>query len=289
MNHDFVLGRDAGPYGRIARALVGVWLILAGAGIARRGGFGTLDAVTLAGYTVGAVLLYTAVTYLLGERLLTRLNPWTGTALLLLPVVTLTALSVILPIPATLLAATYLYVGLSVLLIGVVGYGGCEIVGLPVVLLRRRYTVYCAFNAIDAAERPLTHGRHGPAERAAALLALLGGLYYFLLQPLLDLLDVHLPLSSRWGAVLLLPAIGVLAWHAWQEHRVDGWAGAARDRGVGAVALAANAVGIAAFGSVFFVYVALTAVVFLTGVVQGLRQAAGTHATRRRLSSEAAR
>lgn len=275
MTREFVLGRDAGPYGRIARILVGAWLILAGVGQATRGGFGIIDAVELAGYTVGAVLLYTAVTYLLGERLLTRLNPWTATAMLLLPVVALTALSVILPVPATLLAALYLYVGLSIVLIGIIGYGGCEIIGLPVVLLRRRYTVYCAMNAIDAAERSLTEGRRGPAERAAALLALFAGLYYFLLQPLVDLLGIELPLSSRWGVVLLLPAIGILAWHAWREHRGTGWAGVARDHGIGSLALAANAAGIVAFGSVFFVYVILTAAVFATGVVQALRQARG--------------
>jgi len=36
-----------------------------------------------------------------------------------------------------------------------IGYGGCEIAGIPTLVLRRRYTLYCLFNSADLAERAL--------------------------------------------------------------------------------------------------------------------------------------
>ncbi|MGH3382134.1 MAG: DUF6410 domain-containing protein, partial [Actinoallomurus sp.] len=268
----FVLGRDAGPYGRIARVLAGAWLVLAGVSQVAHDGLGLVEVAELLGYALAAALLYLAATYLFGVRTLTRLNTWTASALLLLPVMVVYALSAV-AVPRPLLAGLYAYVGVSVLLIGMVGYGGCEIVGLPVILLRRRYVVYCALNAIDAAERPLTHGPGRSAHRVAGLLAVVAGAYYFLLQPLFGLLGVRVPFAPRWGVLLLLPAIAVLARQAWRERHVAGWTAGARDRGIGTLALAANAVGILVFGSVLYVYFVLTAAVFLTGVVQGIRQA----------------
>jgi hypothetical protein len=37
----------------------------------------------------------------------------------------------------------------------VIGYGGCEVVGIPTLILRRRYRIYCAFSGADLVERRL--------------------------------------------------------------------------------------------------------------------------------------
>jgi hypothetical protein len=48
-----------------------------------------------------------------------------------------------------------LYIGVSLLVEALIGYGGCEIAGIPTLVLRRRYTLYCLFNSADLAERAL--------------------------------------------------------------------------------------------------------------------------------------
>lgn len=274
----FVLGRDVGVYGRIARVLAGAWLVLAGVEQVIGAGVGLVDAAEVIGYLVAVTLFYTVVMYALGERVFARLNPWTGTTLLLIPIVTVTVLDVATELPLALPAAVYVYVGLSHVLIGIAGYGGCEIVGLPVVVLRRRYTVYCAMNALDAAERPLTSKTSPLAQLVAGIPALLGGIYYFLLQSLLYLLDVPVPFDSRWPVLLFLPAIGMLTAATWMGVRSTGWpaaSAATRSYGLGATGLATTAAGILVFGGILFAYAMLTAVIFAGGIAAAIRQATG--------------
>lgn len=273
----FVLGRDATTYGRIARALAGAWLVLAGIAETARGDpdqwLGLGEVVQLLAATAAASLLYTAVTLAIGDRVLPRLNPWTATALLLIPVIALYGLSAAVDVPPPLLGGMFVYVGLSLLLIAATGYGGCEIIGLPAVVLRRRYTVYCAMNTIDAAERPFTRSRT-TARLAAGVPAVVAGVYYFVGQPLLyDVLGLRPPFDPRVGAVLLLPAIAVLTRQAWSGLRADRRSPDARSHLVGAAALTANAAGILVFGSVFYLYATLTALIAVIGLVKGVQQA----------------
>ena len=49
-----------------------------------------------------------------------------------------------------------LYIGVSLLVQAAIRYGGCEVLGIPTLFLRRRYAVYCVFNATDVVELLLT-------------------------------------------------------------------------------------------------------------------------------------
>lgn len=273
---DFVLGRDVGMYGRIARVLAGGWLVLAGVGQVAGDGFRIGEAAALAGYLAVLTVLYTAAMYALGERVLARLNPWTGTTLLLAPVVTLVVVDATAGLPPALPAAAYIYVGLSNVLIGIAGYGGCEIVGLPVLVLRRRYTVYCALNALDAAERPLTRATTRTVRLVAGVPLLLGGVYYFLAQSLLALLGAQVPFDQRWPVLAFLPAVVLLTHAAWLGVRRTGWSAAdavTRSFAAGAAGLAATAAGILVFGNILFAYAVLTVAIFAAGIVAAVRQA----------------
>lgn len=267
-----VLGRDLGLVGRILRVLTGGWLILYAISLAHRGGYSIGETVQIAGYTLAVTAFYTVLTYILGRRLLDTLNPWTGAALLLSPLVIVGGLDQLLTLPSSLLAGLLIYAGLSLLLMAIIGYGGCEIIGIPVALLRRRYTVYCALNTIDAAEGALSHSRHGPGHVLAGALALLAGVYYFLLQFVFDLAGVDLPLDPRWGTTLLVPALAVLANRAWAD-RATGTTNQTRRHTIGAAALTTTMIGILIFGSVFPVLIALTGMIFIAGIATGLRQA----------------
>lgn len=157
------LGATAGRYGRLARAVIALWLIAGGVSLLGRytlrldtlrpPGSGALaDAAQAAGYLVATLAVYTALVWLLGDRLLARLNPWSRAALLLVPVVAATMLAVARLGPTPLLVGELWYVGASLLAVAAVGYSGCEVAGIPMLVLRRRYPVYCALNALDAVE-----------------------------------------------------------------------------------------------------------------------------------------
>jgi hypothetical protein len=93
---------------------------------------------------------YTVVVWALGDRLLARVDPWLAAIVLIGPS---TLLLFFLPLQATV--GFNLYIGISLLVQAVIRYGGCEILGLPTLFLRRRYAVYCVFNATDLVERRL--------------------------------------------------------------------------------------------------------------------------------------
>jgi diacylglycerol kinase len=50
-----------------------------------------------------------------------------------------------------------LYIGVSLVVEAVIGYGGCEIAGIPTLMLQQRYTIYCLLNSADLAERAMRH------------------------------------------------------------------------------------------------------------------------------------
>lgn len=160
-----VIGRDLLPAGRVVRILAGLLLVLAAVSTIPH--LGAPSAVRLG--QVALAVLVTAVAYtvlagLLGERLLARLDPWLAAITLVAPA---TLLLFFLPLSATV--GYNLYIGISLLVQAAIRYGGCEILGIPTLLLRRRYTVYCVFNAADVVERRL----RSRARWAAWTLALL--------------------------------------------------------------------------------------------------------------------
>ena len=160
-----VIGRDLLPAGRVVRILAGLLLVLAAASTVPHLGAFT---PALAGQVALAFLLtavaYTTLTWLLGERLLARVDPWLAAIALVAPA---TLLLFFLPLSATV--GYNLYIGVSLMVQAAIRYGGCEILGIPTLLLRRRYTVYCVFNAADVVERRL----RSRARWAAWTLALL--------------------------------------------------------------------------------------------------------------------
>ena len=53
-------------------------------------------------------------------------------------------------IPPPLILAVFLYFGISLIISAIVRYGGCEVVTIPGLILRRRYNVACImFSPID--------------------------------------------------------------------------------------------------------------------------------------------
>jgi hypothetical protein len=233
------IGRDLGPFGRLARLVIGV--IAVGAGVANLVGTNWVGGSTVlatAGYVALVAGFYLALHRVLGEAVLARADPFVATVLVLAPVGVLT-LSVF---PDALHAAIGLYVGASLILNAAIRYGGCEVLALPTLLFRRRYVIYCPANVVDLAERPM-HGPAGAAVRAAGVVAVAVGGYILVVSEVLDGLGVADPVSSWWAMVLLVPA-GLLGQRAWSLVR-------AREReratglGLGAAALALLAVELA--------------------------------------------
>ncbi|MPZ27437.1 MAG: hypothetical protein GEV12_13755 [Micromonosporaceae bacterium] len=277
------LGRDLGPVGRLARVVAGLASLGLGGWLATEDGLTAVDVAAIGGYVVLIAGFYLAATAVLGRRLLARISPWTATTLFLTPVVVLALLP---GVPNNLRAAIFIYYGVSLLLIAAIGYGGCEVVGIPMAVLRRRDVVYCPLNAIDAVERPLAQVPHRPTALVAGGLVAAAGV----------LLGVDefapdgggwLPVDARWAAVLLLPAIVVLGRLAWLA-RADGESpspGRRTGSVLGVVTLAAAAVITAVTGSVSLFFTAVLALMLVGGVVAALWRVAA--AGRRRTASSA--
>lgn len=160
-----VIGRDLLPAGRVVRILAGLLLVLAAASTVPH--LGPLTAAVLGQVALAFLLTavaYTILAWVLGQRLLARVDPWLAAITLVAPA---TLLLFFLPLSATV--GYNLYIGVSLVVQAAIRYGGCEILGIPTLFLRRRYTVYCVFNAADVVERRL----RGQARWAAWTLALL--------------------------------------------------------------------------------------------------------------------
>jgi len=109
---------------------------------------------------VGIVAAYLALYGLLGERVFARANPWLNTLILVGPALVISYWNLTLgaalgvDLPASLTLAMLLYVGSSLLVQTFIGYGGCEVVALPILVFRRRYVTYCIpLVLVDSAER----------------------------------------------------------------------------------------------------------------------------------------
>lgn len=217
------IGRDLGPLGRWVRLGAGALSLSFGLGPLITG-IGTDPEHGTAAYagavlTLAAVVLiaayYLALYRLLGQLLFARANPWFGTTILLGSLGAFTAPFM----PEPLRHGAGLYVGATLILTAVIRYGGCEVVALPTLLFRRRYVIYCPWNAVDLAERPILSGRLDLAARLATAAAVIIGVYFILGRDLLLRLGIPDPVPPAWALVLVAPA-GLLGYRAWQARRL---------------------------------------------------------------------
>ena len=150
------VGLDVGVTGRWLRLAAGVATVAAAVAA-----LATIPpAVVAPGQVVlafAAVLtLYTVAVLLLGDHVLSRMNPWIGSALFLGPVLAVYAFH--LDSPALRIGLS-LYIGVSLIFSFFLRYGGCEVLAIPSLLLGKRYTVYCPYNAVDVVEKAVVDRR----------------------------------------------------------------------------------------------------------------------------------
>jgi hypothetical protein len=162
------VGRDLLPIGRLMRFVAGALLVAA----AVLTGFQAVSSPRQLGLAIVAFavsrLAYTALTWLVGDQLFARVGPWLSAIVLVAP-----ATAILFVIPTAAIVGYDAFLGVSMLVQAAIGYGGCEILGIPTLALRRRYTVYCAMNGGDVVER-WQRGRAPAARWALTLLAFFG-------------------------------------------------------------------------------------------------------------------
>jgi hypothetical protein len=151
---------EARIVGRILRVLLGILLAV---------GFTIANPDILFGQTTalgisltGVVIFYILYTILMGNRVLTKVNPWVGALIMDWPllVIWVVVLGHLPGIPQPLILAVFLYFGISLIISGIVKYGGCEVVTIPGLILQRRYNVACIiFSPIDWLEDKLMNRR----------------------------------------------------------------------------------------------------------------------------------
>ena len=225
-NSHFQIGDGVGSVGRWFRLFIGAYFVV----------FLVLNPILLhpipradllafggkVGLSLAAIVaIYFVVFYAIGELVLSRMNPWTGT-LVFLGTPTLLFVLGVLP-PATQVAMG-LYISASLMLTFFMRYGGCEVVALPSILLNRRYTMYCPYNAVDAVERAVSLDVSAHRERIKAIVSLaivvfVGG-YFFLVEveQLFGHYGVAINVDNRWAFLLLIP-IAQLLRGAWKGYR----------------------------------------------------------------------
>lgn len=207
----FVIGVHVGVIGRIARLLLGGFSVVTGvAWLAHNVASWWVWSLAFA----GAFAFYVGIYHLLMWRPVAR-EPWLGTFVVLAPL----ALLNLGAIPAGARFGVATYIGASLVVNAVVGYGGCEAVVAPSLLFRRRPTVYCPYNVIDAVERPLRErdGR-GRVWVAASVLAVTVGAYFVFVGPLLRELGAANADFRPVSGLLLLPAVA-FGWRAWRRYQ----------------------------------------------------------------------
>ncbi len=165
------LGLDVGLIGRWSRLVYGL-LVLVPLIVDLADDF-SFSALSLA--FMGRVLfyfalilaVYSAVYWFLAERFLARANPWISTLIFVGPALlvgwwnVLVAPVVGFTLPASLLVAMALYIGVSLVIQWRLRYGGCEVVSLPIIFFRKRYPTYCIpLVAVDAVEKVVVDRRH---------------------------------------------------------------------------------------------------------------------------------
>ena len=126
-----------------------------------QGSSSSLSFYGLAGaYVIGMGAAYVLVYWAFGERVFARANPWFNTAVFVGPALVVAWWEPLLgpltgfSLPTALPLAASAYIGISFILQWKIRYGGCEVVALPIILSKRRYTTYCIpLVALDAVEK----------------------------------------------------------------------------------------------------------------------------------------
>lgn len=149
------IGLDLGLFGRIARLLLGTAMVAPIFYHLATSNPPAMFLAELALYFVLSLMAYTIAFYALRGPILSRMNPWVRTAIILTPV--LVVLVFDLGPPAFLTGINY-YVGVSLIIASLMGYGGCEVVAIPSLLFGRRYIIYCPYNVIDVVEKAVSTG-----------------------------------------------------------------------------------------------------------------------------------
>ena len=158
------LGLDVGVFGRWSRLLWGFAIVLPlafGAVRDLQGSGSSLSFYGLAGaYFLGISAAYVSVYWAFGERFFARANPWVNTAIFVGPAFVVAWWGLLfgpptgIDLPSALPLGMSAYIGISFILQWKIRYGGCEVVALPILLSKRRYTTYCLpLVALDAVEK----------------------------------------------------------------------------------------------------------------------------------------
>jgi hypothetical protein len=170
----FTIGYDLGTVGTWVRILIGV---IASSALLLVD-LTDVSAAFLAqtgGWFVGILAVYTLIYALLAPRVLGKVNPWVSTVLFYGPVL---ALPYVDALPDPFRVALSLYVTVSIAVVVFVRYGGCEVVGIPSLVVRKRHVVYCPWNTVDLVDKAIQDSewtnpllRSRPFKIAAVLLA----------------------------------------------------------------------------------------------------------------------
>ena len=196
------VGRDLLPAGRLIRVVAGILFLAAAVATAASLRHVSLPAVLEIALTVLiAATGYTVLVWLLGERLLDRIDPWLAAIVIVLPLALVGALPFV---PKPVGVGADLYVAVSLLVQAAIGYGGCEIAGVPTLVLRRRHTVYCALNGVDVVERWLR-------DRSRSLAWGLAVLAFVVIFALIVLAEGLGSGVGYWAAYMLFLVVGFIA------------------------------------------------------------------------------
>ncbi len=224
---EFSIGHGIGPVGRWFRLFLGIYFLLLGVlnplvlNPIPREELATA-ALQVGGYFLLITIVYFVVFYLLGEFVFARMNPWTGTTVFLGFPALLFFMGVF---PQFFGMAFGLYASMSLILIFFMRYGGCEVISLPSLILKKRYTMYCPFNAVDAVERGIFPDNNYDKNKIMSIISLgivvfVGG-YFFLfeMQQLLSQFGIAIDIDNKWALLLLIPVLhlGKKTWDAARE------------------------------------------------------------------------
>jgi hypothetical protein len=199
------IGRELWPAGRLVRLIAGLGLLASVAMAVLTRELGPISWAIVGELVMVAALAalaYTLAFALLGDRVLAHLDGWLAAILFVAPP------AVLLSLPGTpgwVGPGFFLYVGASLVVQTISGYGGCEIVAVPALLLRRRHTVYCALNGVDIVEGALRR-RSGWAAAAVAL-----GAFGLVIAAQVGIEAVGGRTSALWPAYLAFLIVGFLA------------------------------------------------------------------------------
>jgi len=160
------VGLDVGGVGRWSRLIFGLLILLPLAASIiqdfsqRSLSFAFYGLTAL--YFIIIVVGYSGGYWFLGERLFAQANPWLNTLILVGPAFVIAWWDFLvfpftgIRLPGAFQLAMGLYISLSFILQWRIKYGGCEVVAIPILLFKKRYTTYCIpIVAMDAVEKAI--------------------------------------------------------------------------------------------------------------------------------------